>query len=331
MASGQFRVLPIVLALIPQLALSAGTGVQEWLDRMARAVETMNYRGTFVHIRDGQVDTLRVIHRATAEGVRERIYSLDGRPREILRNRDEVRCLTSEEHAVIVQNRFPPRLLPLPPISRMADHSQAYSLRLGGLERVAGYQARVIEIKPRDKFRYGHRLWLEEHTGMLLRSSLLDKNGRVLQQLSFTEIELGAIIEDEELEPGFDSPAVTTTFSTADTQPRAQESARPSWLPDRLPNGFRLAAVEQGIGSDGERFEHMVFSDGLASFSIYIESAAGDAPGSTRVESIGPVHLYTRNMDEGRVTVVGEVPAATVEIIGQYLRRASEPALRHFN
>lgn len=331
MVYGRPHALVLILALSPSIARTGGTDVLDWLDRMARAVETMNYRGTLVHVREGRVDTLRVIHRAGEDGVRERIYSLDGQPREILRDREQVRSLLPDEQSVIVQRRFPPRMLSQLPFSRLTDPNQGYHLEMGVTERVAGLQAQVIEIKPRDRYRYGHRLWLEEQTGMLLRTALLDQKGRILQQLSFTEIEIGARIDDAELEPGFESSAVITTFGEVGTESRPNESARPSWLPDKLPAGYLLAVVERGVGPGGEEFEHLVFSDGMASFSVYIESITGEAAGSSRVASIGPVHIYTREMDERRVTVVGEVPAATVEIIGQYLRRASEPALRHFN
>lgn len=305
-------------AITPALA---DDSVQHWMDRMSRAVETLDYRGTLVHIRNGEVDTLRIIHRADDDGVRERIYSVDGVPREVLRNGDNVRCVLPGDEPMMLESQLAGRLLPSLPVNRLLGPESGYGMTLGGRERVADMMARVIHIQPRDAYRYGSRLWLEERTGMLLRYALIDHDGQQLQQLSFTSLELGANISDAELEPElvgeqFQTESMDESLHSAGTS-IGQVSVKP-----RVPRGFRLVNAGQGRGPGGTEFEHLLYSDGLSSFSIYVERADAETMAG-RVETMGPVHVYSAQAGGRLFTVVGEVPAATVEFVGRQLRRTS--------
>lgn len=303
----------------------ANDDVDYWLDRMVRAIETLNYRGTLVHMRDGHVDTLRIVHSADGDGIRERIVSIDGPPREVLRDGKQVRVLLGGDQSMVFEGGIGSRLLPNLPANRLSQPILAYRMGFIGTDRVAGKNARVLEIRPRDQFRYGHRFWLEERTGMLLRSALLDHEGNYLQHLSFVKIDLEVPISASELEPELSvNDALEIRMSPMDelTSRPTTEPALPTWTPRLLPDGFRLASVSRGYNSDGQEFEHQLFSDGLASFSVYIKAArAADRPGSERIDAVGPVHVFTGSVDDHRVTVVGEVPSATVAIVAQQLQR----------
>lgn len=325
-----------VVALLTFIMVSAVAGaesghaeVRGWLDRMAQAVETLNYRGVLVHWQEGRVDSLRIIHRADENGFSERIYSLDGEVREILRDGNSIRCLLPGDQPLILQSQLANRLMPKLPLNRLGSPESAYEMTMGERERVAGMMTQVIEIKPLDQYRYGYRLWLEEETGMLLRSALMNEQGRPLQQVSFATIELDAQITDSELEPELD-PALMTELPAADEIP----SSRPinpdqaSWLPPRVPPSFELVKVGTGESQAGYGFEHLVFSDGLASFSIYVEEGESGARRG-RIKSVGPVHIYTSSLDGRQITVVGEVPLMTVQYIGRSLRRSTEHHRTH--
>ncbi len=312
----------LMLLACAQVAAQPEERVADWLDRMARAVETLNYRGTLVHLRGDQIDTLRIIHRADERGVRERLYSLSGEPREILREGDHVRCLLAGDQPLVVQSQLTARLMPTLPLSRMGSAEQAYDMRLGGVERVAGMATRIIEIRPVDRYRYGYRFWLEIQTGMLLRSALLDTDGKPIQQLSFVDIELGARIRDAELEPDIEAAVALETRIDHNLPVVSDVNlGQASWLPQHIPAYFQLARKGRGESATGERFEHLLFSDGLASFSVYIEDSRHGLSGS-RVESIGSVHVFTGLAAGRQITVVGEVPIAAIEYIGRSLRRA---------
>lgn len=300
-------------------AIAAEDDVQTWLDRMTHAVETLNYRGTLVHIRDGAVDTLRIVHRADEDGVHERIYSIDGEPREVLRDGSRVRCLLPGDQPQVLESHFAGRLLPSMPIDRLTQPESTYRMSMGGRDRVAGMMTRVILIEPRDEFRYGYQLWLEEKTGMLLRYALIDRDGRQLQQLSFAEIEIGVPISDLELAPEISDAGRVLTTRLENAEDQAPAGRKYAAIESKVPAGFRLANVGHGHGEGGSAFDHLLFSDGLASFSIYIEEASADAVGS-RMESIGPVHVYTSQAGGRLFTIVGEVPASTVEAVGREFR-----------
>jgi sigma-E factor negative regulatory protein RseB len=329
MSGGRQRSLAgCLLALVlvsASVIVQADDEADEWLDRMLRAIETLNYRGTLVHMRDGHVDTLRIVHRADEDGIRERIVSIDGPPREVLRDGKQVRILLGGDQSMVVHGGIGSRLLPNVAPNRLSQTILAYRMSFSGTERVAGLYARVLEIRPRDQFRYGHRFWLEEDTGMLLRSALLDYEGNYLQHLSFVTIDLDVAIGSSELEPELDvSDALEIKMSPVsdDGTETSSELARPSWTPRMLPDGFRLASVSRGYNSDGQEFEHLLFSDGLASFSVYVKAAhPEDGPDSERIDAIGPVHVFTGTVEDHRVTVVGEVPSATVAFVAQQLHR----------
>jgi sigma-E factor negative regulatory protein RseB len=323
----QLLALALTLGFMSAAKADRDGDIQQWLDRMSRAVETLNYRGTLVHVREDRVDTLRIIHRADEDGVRERIYAVDGEPREVLRDGNKIRCLLPGDQPQVMESQLSGRLLPHLPVNRLTSPESAYRMTMRGSERVAGMMARIIAIDPRDEYRYGYRLWLEERTGMLLRYALVDHEGRQLQQLSFTSIELGVNISDAELAPAMiDAPRVLTT-RLDDPEGRVSSKRRSEAFRGRVPPGFRLANVGKGQGEDGEVFEHLVFSDGLASFSIYIEQATTEAVGS-RMESMGSMHVFTDQSGGRLLTVVGEVPAATVDFVGRKFRRGMETGSR---
>lgn len=338
LASLPARVLVLITALLAGMpgltrASDSSDSVSQWLERMQEAIDTTDFRGIMIHVRGDRIDTLGIIHRVDDDGVRERIHALDGPPREILRTRDHVRCLLSETETMVVPNPFPGRLLTRLPVAALAGQDAVYRMGFAGEERVAGRATRVVEIRPSDEYRYGHRFWLDMETGMPLRSALLDERGKPVQQLSFVSIEFGVEISDAELEPEFDRPVAVAEFSG---QPVARGSDaalrnQPSWLPARLPPGFQLSSVGRESGAGGKHLEHLLFSDGLASFSIYVEDAGPDRI-ADGIDRMGPVHVYTGMLEDQRITVVGEVPAPTVAVIGRHLRRASQPAaMRHFD
>ncbi|MDT8408163.1 MAG: MucB/RseB C-terminal domain-containing protein [Wenzhouxiangellaceae bacterium] len=323
--------VPVWLCLASMAA--AAESAEQWLLRMDYAISSISYRGTLLSMNTDRMDTLRIIHRIDEDGVRERIYALDGPPREVIRNRDQVRCLIAGQDSLIVNNPYPGRLLPRMPLDDILGPDSAYRLQAAGTGRVAGRDAHIFEIKPRDRYRYGRRLWLDAETAMLLRSVLFDSGGRVVEHLSFVDIELDAKIGDDELEAGLENPDQVASYRMADTaRDKVLTGDSPSWLPESLPSGFVLTSVGRGHAASGrgeegpeagEGFEHLVFSDGMASFSIYVEPDPGAAI-AEQVESLGAMHIYTGNINGRMVTVVGEVPALTVRMVGRHLRRLKQ-------
>ena len=149
-----------------------------WLDKMNRAVEDLNYQGTFVHVLNGTPETLRIIHRNEAGRSGERIVSLDGVGREIIRQGDEVQCILPDQRVVLLEERkdISPLVSALPSYS--AEIEPHYALNCIRSLESRTVTAQILEIKPRDEFRYGYMLWLDQETAMPLKSQLIDDQGR---------------------------------------------------------------------------------------------------------------------------------------------------------
>lgn len=304
-----------------QAADASAEQAREWLERMRQAVRDLNYEGTFVYRHRGQLETMRIIHRSSVAGERERLYSLNGAAREIIRDDSRVTCILPDDRAVVVdrretQNPFA-ELVPAD-IERLGQH---YRFAVLGDGRIAGRDAKSIAIWPRDEFRYGYRFWIDRETGLLLASNLFNELADPVEQLMFTSLSTPEEIPDEHLEPSINGEGFTWYREQrlpAKPEPTTLESA--GWTAERLPPGFELVAAEARALPAGERpVTHLLYSDGLATVSVYIEPRGNLQPfkGHSRM---GAVNAYGRTVAQHQVTVVGEVPAATVEFIGQAMR-----------
>jgi sigma-E factor negative regulatory protein RseB len=167
----------VLLAVFPPRSRGADDP-REWLEKMNRALATRNYDGTFFHLSDGHVETMRIVHRVRAGRVTERLLSVDGSGREFVRNNDELTCYLPDQHTVLVEPRQDrgPFLGSLPQFG--ADVNDYYTLQELPVSRVLGRPARVILVNPKDQFRFGYRLWLDENTAMPLKTQLCDSNAR---------------------------------------------------------------------------------------------------------------------------------------------------------
>lgn len=295
-----------------------------WLQRMASAMRSMNYTGTFVYRYDGSMEALRIVHRHGDAGERERLVSLNGATREILRDDDKVTCILSDSRAVHVdwrQARNPLSDLIPAQTSRI---DAGYRIELGGTGRVADRSAQRIRVESRDGFRYGYELWIDRKTGLLLRSDLLDAAGEPVEQIMFTEVEVWDEIPDAWLEPTLSGDGFTR-FDPASR--KTSKPAEETWRVADLPPGFEPVLREQhpSPGATGS-VEHYLFSDGLASVSLYVEPIADEARVFSGRSSLGAVHAFGRTVNGYQVIVVGGVPAATVERIAHSVRRSDGDA-----
>ena len=318
------RSLVVALALFPVVAVA--DEATQWLERMNRAVHTLDYRGTFVYQHGERMETVEIVHRIANGEEQERISARTGAAREVLRDRGGVTCIQAEKGTVVETPGLPLHGLGLETedgVERLTGH---YLLKLEEGGRIAGRAARKLKIVPRDRFRYGYRLWLDEASALPLKSQLVGENGEILEQLIFTHLEHDIPIAAEALAPTLEGKRYTWEHQApaGDAPPTAGR-----WRVERLPPGFHLS-LESGhtLPNRPNPVSHLLYGDGLASVSVFIEpDAEGDnevkkAPGGHRM---GAVHAYSERRDGHRITVIGEVPAATVELIGASVRRSEAP------
>jgi len=311
----------LIFVSVSGTVVADGSGqARKWLDRMTRAMNEMNYQGTFVYVRDGVVETMRITHVRDKQGVRERMYSISGPRREVIRNSDGVRCVLQDSSSVVEDSLVTSTFFPELPFEKMGDTSVGYDLKLSGEARIAGKIAHRVSFKPKDDFRYGYEYWLEKHTGLLLKWVLVDTDQKVLAKLLFTDFKIGQSVDLKELESS--SPAenfvAMPTFSKLKT---VVTESSPRWQPDKLPPGFKLSSHNQQVNPDGV-FEHMVYSDGLAAVSVYIEKKGSEVGVLQGVSQLGTNNAYSRQQGELQITAIGEVPAVTVKTIATSMVRS---------
>lgn len=315
-SAGKFILGGVLLLAVS--SAGAGHDGHYWLKKMSHAVHSLNYDGEFIYQHDMQLESMRILHRVQRGKIRERIISLNGAQREILRDNDEVRCYLPDEKSVVVshrQSRSKEKRFPaiLPEDLSMLEES--YTIATGATERVTQRRAQVLHIKPRDRFRYGYILWADTETGLLLKSALVGADGRVLEQFMFTRVQIGGDIADAALAPGV--PKSKDMVWREMARPPRADLAGAHWLVKGAPKGFmvRVAVTREG-DSKTPSMTHLVLSDGLAAVSVFIEPAgAGRSPEA--MSHMGAVHAWQFRSGKYWLTVVGEVPEETVKMIAK--------------
>ncbi|GGA72621.1 sigma factor AlgU regulatory protein MucB [Arenimonas soli] len=299
--------LTAALVLLAPAALAAADAAS-WLARVGPALRGLDYQGTLVVVADGRVDTLRVFHRVDGGRERERLVALSGPPREVIRDGSRVMCIGTGDAPVAYDMGQAGRWSEALAISEAAGLA-GYRARLGGAGRVAGHAVQRVEVLATDPWRYGYRLWLETRTGLPLRVDLLDGRGRTIEQVAFTDISLDQRPSDADLAPS--APAELEQVSALPSH--AGEPA--GWGVPAPPAGFRLRATRP-LPDDGV---HLLYSDGLASVSVYVERVGGGLRGDARRQR-GAVHARSFWLDGWQVLAIGKVPAATVDRFARTVR-----------
>jgi sigma-E factor negative regulatory protein RseB len=314
------KVIPAVAAaawLLCAGVVLADTDVspREWLERMSAAMSQMDYQGTFVYVQGDEVVTMRITHVADEAGIRERLVSLSGAPREVLRDSNGVRWVLGDDRSVMADQAFNRSFFPQLPSEQSSQTEQCYEFKLGARGRIAGQPVRTLQVVPKDDYRYGYTLWLEQHSALLLKWELVDHKKRPLAKLMFTDFRMGSEVDPAELAPS----SQLTKFRTVESRlpaGRGQMTAVPHWKPRSLPPGFELTAHRYFGREDQRMFEHLIYSDGLAAVSVYVENDGADDGQDSGLSRMGTTHAFSRMLDGFVITVIGDVPAATVRFIG---------------
>lgn len=315
MTHARLPMIGVVLLLWAGTAAIADDQARDLLQRMDHAVGSLNYEGTFVHVVDGKVETMHVVHRVEDGKVTERLVTLDGPSREIIRDEQEVTCIFADQKSVMVERRRgdSPLRAALPRYSDgLETHYEFVRLRDG---MRLGRKALSFEIRPRDRYRYGYRLWMDEASGMLLKAQLIDIYRNVAEQLMFVSIDLPEAIDADMVEPTIATEDFTW-YVQREPGPAPVSAAGGGWRAANLPPGFELttSTVEMMAGAEHPT-RHLVYSDGIASVSVFIEQperSSDQLQGETR---IGAASAFSVMVGEFQVTAMGEVPPVTVEMI----------------
>jgi sigma-E factor negative regulatory protein RseB len=315
---------------------------REWLERMNKALATRNYDGTFFHISGGRVETMRIVHRVRSGRVSERLQSLDGSGREFVRANGELTCYLPDQHTVLVEPRQDrgPFLGSLPQFDSTV--SDFYRIEALPPAHILGRPAKVIAVNPKDQFRFGYRLWLDETTAMPLKTQLCDSRGQVIEQIFFARLDMPDNIPDSDLAPTVRTDGMR--WVRQGPSPDNASGALASYRASQLPPGFRLTVQgAQTLGGASAPASHLVYSDGLATVSVFVEEQTTDAgvaaapdsqtqpqPPMQGLARVGSGYAFSTVVQGHQVTAVGEVPAQTVEFIAHSVKiYSSDAPARH--
>jgi len=310
--------LALLVSASAVASAAAGDDAPALLRRMSDAMRTQTYEGTLVYTHDGKIESLGIVHAMIGGRERERLRVLTGKPFEVVRDGDTVTCVWPDKHRVVVSHRAEGLLPPKPPRG-LQSLPPTYAAKLAGQGRIAGRTARIVRIASRDTYRYGYRLWIDPSSGLMLRSDLVGPDGDVVERLMFTELR-----RPESVDPARLRPSVADGHAVPSAQPGDDSVAidDPEWQVTDLPEGFHVVSERrQSMPPDGQSVQHFVFSDGLASVSVFIEPPSARPMPLDGLSRFGAVHAFGRQLDDHHVTVVGEVPAATVRRIAASVQR----------
>ncbi len=319
------KLLAAILLMLGQAVLAQQSthpqNARQWLDSMSSSMRSLDYDGTFVYYHDGRLEAMRIVHQANAGGEKERLMSLTGSAREVLRDDKVVTCIMPDNKSVMVGQSRPRQ--PYPEVPEDLDSLSAYySLSDAGEDRVAGMMTRVIAITPRDRFRYGYRFWIDTRNYMLLRYELSDEEGNAIEQVMFTGLRVGEAIPAGTLEPSLSGEGYNWFRQEYSDGGATVQESEPQWTVAQLPVGFEMRdSQRKRVRQGGEHAEHLVYSDGLATVSVYVEKLMDGTRSYTGLSNMGAMNAYGSVVDGHQVTVVGEVPSATVQSMAQSVAR----------
>jgi len=321
--------IPLVFAAFCLLlSTSSFAGhLSDVLQRMSDADQNQNYRGTFILRKSDDLSTLRVTHGSDQSGIRESLEALNGEPKKIVRHDNTIVSIFPKRELLTIRHntKRQPLHWQLPENTHQLENS--YAIKRLADDRIADHPTFVLDLLPDDKFRYGYRYWVDKNTGMLLRCDLLNEDSIVVEQMMFTSLEY----LEQAPQPAFD----LKQFKHYQQQildmasDDVARSATQQWAVNNLPKGFMLTQSTmrysprvRARNTSGEQKQapdllHLVYSDGLASVSVFIEKNQELDKHRSGASSMGVVNAFGRSVGEYFVTVVGGVPVKTVQIMAQ--------------
>jgi sigma-E factor negative regulatory protein RseB len=291
--------------------------VQGLLRKIQAAAQKLNYSGTFVYQQSSQIRTSRITHVVDASGELEKLEILDGKPREYIRHNDEVACYLPDAKTIQIEKNVSQEVFP----ALLSGNAQAlpenYSIKRADLGRVAGVDCQTVTFEPRDAYRYGYRLCMDKSSGLLLRAQTVNPKNETIEQIAFTQIMIGDIDKSRV------KASYTNTSQWQTENLTVQSNVNSGWMVKALPAGFKKTREMKRLipmsgasaGKNAEASSHqviqMIFSDGLAAISVFIEpDTQSRTEGSLQQ---GAMTIMGKRQGDYWLTVVGEVPYAAIK------------------
>ena len=289
------------------------------LQRAADAARSLNYTGTIVYQHGNRIETSRLVHLADAGGDYAKLINLEGPAREVIRDNDQVRCYYPDVKLMRIEPRAFHNVFPALLPQQLATLSEYYTFRKAETARIAGLDAQAYIFEPKDNLRYAHKFWVDVGTGLLLKVLLLNERNDPVEHFAFSDIQIGVKLERDMLKPPF--PAPPSDWQVRESPPGEVVTKETGWVVKDMPPGF--AKIIEGYrtlrGKQGQ-VAHLVYSDGLVAVSVFIEPSPS-APQPVGMSQQGGINVYSRQLNDYLVTVLGEAPGTTVRQIAYSVGR----------
>lgn len=307
-------------------ATSVDLSLNAWLLRVHEASRQSVYTGTFVVSAGANMASARIWHFCDGAQQLERVESLSGTPRSIFRRNDQVVTFFPQSRIAVAEVRESLGLFPSLLKTNASSIGDFYRLKGLGTDRIAGFEADVFQLLPVDRLRYGYRVWSERKTGLIVQLQTLDLDGKVLEQAAFSELQLDAPVNVGKLSKMGD----TDGYQVVRPDLQKTTAHEQGWALQKDIDGFkpmacfqrRSAAAVNGSDVKGNGTMQWMFSDGVATVSLFVEVYDRRRHVREGVTSMGgATHTLTRRANDWWVTVVGEVPAVTLNAFAQALER----------
>jgi sigma-E factor negative regulatory protein RseB len=315
LVSGTCSVWLLILAVESVCAEGLPQEGLQWLNQMRDAVARLNYTGVVAYLKNKKVESFQIFHASTPTGERERLISMNSPLREVVRNAEKVACYFPDTRTAFFETKPAKRsvLLDLP--GNLSQFARHYRVELKEQEYVARRMAQVLSIEPLDEYRYSRRVWVDVDSKLPLKFEVLDDEQEVVEQVVFTALQVGADIPIQDLEPSKEVQSIDWQVSQREMLPLDSLD----WTLAKVPDGFQMISYTRLKRPSARPVDHILLSDGFSSVSIYIDEIREDIP-KGHSGKVGAIHSHSRRIDQYLVTVMGEVPAKTVQVIADGLR-----------
>ncbi len=298
--------------------------IEKWLAKMHHAAHMLNYDGIFVYGQNNELTSMQIFHSVDKKGEYERLISLDGSGREVIRSGDTVTCILPDKKSVVVDKSQPKTEYPPTFPLKISQLLKTYRFHFAEDGMVAGQVAKQLIISPKDKYRYGHALWIDAKTGLLLKDHLIGENGKIVEQFMFTQVNYPESIERKLLLSTSQNKKFTW-YEAKDEKTYHKKQENINWKVTRIPAGFKPGVKRHHkMTMSNMPVEHFMFSDGLSSISIFVEKQMEHSKNLMGSSTMGAVSAYGRSIGQYHVTVVGEVPQVTVKMMGDSLQQINQ-------
>lgn len=309
------RVLLIFcLSISLTIADEAGEKVRHWLENTNMAMKDLDYLGTVAFFKNGRLDTMKYFHSVNEGQQQERLLSLNSPMREVIREAGKVRCVFKKSNEIVLNHRPVSNSFILDLPKDINSIQAVYQLKILADESVAMRQAFVVSIEPKDQYRYARKVWLDKEYFLPLKIEVYDRSGATLEQVVFTEIKVGEKTPDGPIANDVGNAKIKHLHQT-----KSLSTDQASFVLQNLPLNFDVVFFTRMNSEESKSSaEHLLLSDGFSAVSVYKEAKAVDTEEGP--QTLGSVKSYTKVIDNFQITVLGEVPANTVQFIAQGIK-----------